>query len=173
MSGFRPKRRVAIGLLRVIQVVNQQRRSDELVRIKGQCPESGYGGVVSPCDEILVADRGTQLVEAVRFCKEYGTVGLRGMRVREESQRQGIGTSLLKAGETVLGGRTCYFPPYRHLQAFCGQAGFVKVLAAEAPQELRDRLTDYQARGLNVITMRGDPMPPVTASNGNKGRAGI
>jgi hypothetical protein len=55
------------------------------------------------------------------------------MPVREGSQRQGIGTSLLKAGDTVLGGRTCYSLAYRHLQAFCGQAGFVKILPAEAP----------------------------------------
>jgi GNAT superfamily N-acetyltransferase len=146
-------------------VNTRQAHPSELGRVEEMYRETGYGGGVSPDDEVLVAEYGTKLVGAVRFCKGYGVVILRGMRVREGFQRQGIGTCLLVAGETLLGNRTCYCLSYHHLRDFYGQAGFVEIPPAGAPQGLQNRLADYQARGLDVIILRRECVPHWIANN--------
>ncbi|MDE2291767.1 MAG: GNAT family N-acetyltransferase [Elusimicrobia bacterium] len=113
---------------------------------------TGYAGGVAPKDLVLAAFEGERLVGAVRLCREFGVVVLRGMQVLEEHRRQGVGTLLLRACEERLQGSVCWCVPYRHLEGFYGQAGFV--VADGAPQGLVERLGRYDAEGLDVVLMR-------------------
>jgi GNAT superfamily N-acetyltransferase len=72
-------------------------RSREYPRIAEMYAGWGYRGDVSPEDVLYVAERGTQLVAAVRRTQEHELVLLRGLYVAPALQRRGIGSRLLDA----------------------------------------------------------------------------
>ena len=126
----------------------------ELGRVEQFYRDTAYGGGVSADDDVLAAECGKQLVGALRLCKEFGVVVLRGMRVREECRRQGIGTALLMGAAEELRDRACYAIPHRYLRGFYAQGGFEEQGAADAPRELQARLEQYREWRLDVILMR-------------------
>jgi N-acetylglutamate synthase-like GNAT family acetyltransferase len=130
----------------------------EFDRIAAFYRDNGYTPPISPADVIVVAEvAGNEgaLCGAVRLCNERSVIVLRGMRVREHMRRQGIGTRLLHAVESVIGGRECFCIPHRYLRSFYGQIGFVEIEPTEAPEFLRERWATYgREYGLDVILMR-------------------
>ncbi len=115
---------------------------------------AGYRGSVTERAVVLLAHRGGEIVGLVRLEPEQGTLVLRGMQVRDDCQRQGIGTALLAAVAGRLGDTLCYSVPYARLRAFYGRTGFVEVPSDALPPFLSVRAEEYRRRGLDVIVMR-------------------
>jgi N-acetylglutamate synthase-like GNAT family acetyltransferase len=117
--------------------------------------ETAYAGGIRPTDQVVVALSRGQLVGAYRLAREHGLLVLRGMRVRADLRRHGIGARLLDALKDVE--EACYCVPHSYLSSFYGRAGFEPAQPAETPAFLRERAERYDARGLNVVVMRREP----------------
>jgi GNAT superfamily N-acetyltransferase len=130
-------------------------RPDERHEVARFLLESGYGGGVLSSDRLVVAERDGYLAGAFRLADEDGVLVLRGMRVREDLRRAGIGRRLLGA----LAGldEVCLCVPHAYLEGFYGSAGFLRLPEAETPTFLRERVRRYREQGLDVIVMRRDP----------------
>lgn len=126
----------------------------ELERVRGLYQEWGYNGGAEPSNTVLLAERNGEILGIVRCTFEDGVVMLRGMQVASTAQRLGIGTMLLDAFLQQLGDRECYCIPYAHLIAFYGRAGFNVCSVEHSPNFLRDRVSEYRAKGLDVTLMR-------------------
>jgi GNAT superfamily N-acetyltransferase len=118
-------------------------RVGEINRVRKFYQLTGYKGEVGPGDVVIGASRGDDLVGAVRVANEHGVQVLRGMRVKPEFQRQGIGARILEEVRLVLEGRECFAIAYAHLENFYGRIGFRKIDEREAPAFLRERIETY------------------------------
>ena len=87
----------------------------------------GYTGEVSNDAVVFVAEIGGEIVGLLRLESEFGVTVLRGVRIRREHQRQGIGTKLLRAVANHLAIDPCYCVPYSHLTGFYGHIGFAEL----------------------------------------------
>ena len=130
---------------------------EELPGIAQFYRETDYGGGLRLSDTLVVAEDEGVLVGAVRLCDEFGELVLRGMRVRRDLQRRGIGSLLLLELEPFLRERVCYCVPHRYLFSFYGQIGFSEVASEEAPSFLRERVEEYTRLGLDVVVMKRVP----------------
>src|SRR6516225_6404025 len=110
-----------------------------------------YTGQVSNDAVIFVAELDGEIVGLLRLELEFGVTVLRGMRILQEYQRQGIGTKLLRVVADHLGTEPCFCVPYSHLTGFYGQIGFAELPVNRAPGHLLERVTEYRARGLDVL----------------------
>jgi len=113
----------------------------------------GISQSIQPGDHIFVALAGTEVVGAVRLAVESGVLVLRGMRVRADVQRRGIGTRLLGRLDDAVGDMTCWCIPYGWLTTFYGQIGFRLAAIDEAPDFLAERCRQYREHGLDVTVM--------------------
>ncbi len=113
-----------------------------------------YRGGIGENDIVWIAEKGTELIGAVRIAHEESTLVLRGMRVAEPWRRKKVGSQMLNAIAKWLGNRTCYCIPYIHLVGFYGYIEFIEVALESAPPFLVDRVIEYRGRGLNVTLMR-------------------
>ena len=128
-------------------------KENELVEAQRFYDSRGYGGAaIETTDIVVLAKHENEIVGIGRICQEDGFLCLRGMQVRPEFQRQGLGSRILQQLEHELGPNPCYCLPYEHLRTFYGQAGF-KQLATNLPLILDQRLAEYSARGLAVVAM--------------------
>ena len=141
----------------MIQV--RQARTDERPRVEVFYRENDSFVAIVPSDVVIVAEDGGAVCGVVRLCREDGVLVLRGMHLREDVRRQGIGTRMLRAAEPLIGGRVCFCIPYSHLRAFYGQVGFVEIDPTEAPPFLRERCAAYVRSGLDAILMRRPGKP--------------
>lgn len=112
-----------------------------------------------PGDVLVVADNEGRIIGVVRLAIEHGHCILRGMRVRPEFQRTGIGTRMLRRFLEPLGGRECFAIPYSHLLGFYGQIGFHEVPEGQAPPHLVERAASYRVLGNKVTIIRRPPQP--------------
>lgn len=102
--------------------------------------ERGYSPVLYPDDRILVAiSTNARVIGAVRLCREFGVLVLRGMQVHPNYQRKGIGTKLLQRFKGLVLEEDCYCIPYAHLESFYNQIGFIGLDACDAPVFLEQR----------------------------------
>ena len=113
----------------------------------------GYAQPVPADNQVFAAWMDSEVVGAVRLAAEQGVTVLRGMRVRSDLRRRGIGRKLLSHVDQVLGSTTCYCLPYAWLTTFYGGMGFTVIDGQEAPAFLVDRHSRYTERGLNVVIM--------------------
>jgi N-acetylglutamate synthase-like GNAT family acetyltransferase len=117
----------------------------------------GYrGDPISLDDEVLLARMNGIVIGIVRLSFEMGLLCLRGMRLQSEYRRQGIGTVMLNRLRIMILERPCYCLPYRHLDSFYAQIGFVVV--EHLPEPLAERLAAYRQRELDVIGMARYPI---------------
>jgi predicted N-acetyltransferase YhbS len=134
--------------VRVCLVVDDEReRAVAFLREQGARP-------VRAEDRVFAAVQGSEVVAAVRLAVEEGVVVLRGMRVREDHQRRGVGRALLRCTVAALGTAVCYCIPYRWLTAFYGEAGFQTIPPEAAPAFLASRHDRYVEEGAPVVVMR-------------------
>jgi predicted N-acetyltransferase YhbS len=129
----------------------------EVRRIEATYIGWGYTGGVTQKDIVYVAERGETLLGIVRRTQECGLTLLRGMYVAPSERRRGLGTELLRVFVGDLLDTECYCVPYVHLQTFYARSGFVTLADTAAPKFLRDRMTGYRHRGLDVCLMRRPP----------------
>ncbi len=115
--------------------------------------ETDYGGGMSDQDRFVLAEHEGELIGVVRLSEEFEVTVLRGMRVKDSMQREGVGTLMLEATENMIAGKDCYCLPYRHLRDFYGQASFLEVDASFIPDGFRERFSKYRAMGLDIIVM--------------------
>ena len=126
---------------------------DELPAAQRFYESRGYGGAaIVPPDFVVLAKRHSEIIGIGRLCQEQELLWLRGMQVKPEFQRQGIGTQILQRLDQEIGRHTCCCLPYSHLVDFYRQAAFEPAVGT-APPALAARLASYLARGLNVVAM--------------------
>lgn len=128
-------------------------RPEESERVAAFYRAEGYAAAVRPWDAPIIAEADGELCGVFRLCIENDVLVLRGMRIREDVRRQGIGTRMLRASVPIIGERDCFCIPYRHLCDFYGQIGFLEIDHAEAPPFLHERCAAYVRRGLDAIIM--------------------
>ena len=127
-------------------------RSDERGIIARFLRETGYACEVLPSDALVIAVQNGRLAGAFRLAREECVLVLRGMRVREDVRRTGIGRRLLGALADL--DEVCFCVPHAYLEEFYGSAGFVRLSESEMPGFLCDRSRRYGEQGLDVIVMR-------------------
>lgn len=119
--------------------------------------ECGYKRGFNENDTVLVAVLDGSMVGVVRLCPENGVVVLRGMQIRSNYQRQGIGQDLLDQCLPHLGEGPCYCLPWSHLERFYNSIGFRRCRPSVAPEFLADRYSGYIKSDMDVILMRRFP----------------
>ncbi len=117
----------------------------------------GYVQPIHDEDALYASWESSAVVGALRLAREHGVTVLRGMRVRSDLRRQGIGTRLLEAVEHALGDVTCYCLPYPWLTSFYGHIGFRAVPDDEAPAFLVERRVAYARKKVDVVIVRRSP----------------
>jgi N-acetylglutamate synthase-like GNAT family acetyltransferase len=131
------------------------RRADktDLGRIAAFYRAMGYHGGFLASDLVLLVEDGRVIVGVVRLCEEENELVLRGMYVKEEHQRRGLGTRMLDGLDLSRETRRCWCVPFEHLTGFYARAGFEPADVDKAPRFLRDRLAGYRRRGMDVTLM--------------------
>ncbi len=124
-------------------VIIRAASTEELGLVQAFYHANGYQPSLGPSDRILVALDCGELCGALRLCEEGGVLLLRGMRVSQPFQRQGIGSRLLRAAEELIGDRACFCIAHRHLESFYSRAGFHRAGGQQAPPFLRERCAGY------------------------------
>ena len=109
-----------------------------------------YGGGIDWKDQVAIAVS-DQIVGAVRICSENGVMVLRGMQMKPEFQRKGIGSALLEFLEANTVMNDCYCLPYKHLANFYAKIGFEEIPIRDAPVFLAARLEKYRSNGNTEI----------------------
>ena len=145
---------------RLARVQLRQASQEDTPRLLAFYQETGYSKGINPADVVVLAEEEGRIIGALRLCQEQGTLVLRGMRVQEEWQRQGVGTRLLQVAGERIGKRICYCLPHPHLEGLYGRIGFERVKLAAVPRFLRARQAEYRERGVETILMKR--VPPAT-----------
>jgi N-acetylglutamate synthase-like GNAT family acetyltransferase len=112
----------------------------------------GYGGGLNDTDQVAVAWHG-KIIAAVRICRENGVTVLRGMQVKKEFQRKGIGLAMLRFLQKQMDISGCFCLPYKFLVNFYAQIGFEEISPKDAPSFLAERLEKYHSNGKSEITI--------------------
>ncbi len=123
-------------------------------RVVAFLDQQGYPHLIDERDRHFIAEQDGQIVASVRLSSVEPALVLRGMRVRQDCRRQGIGRRLLALVAQEIGREPCYCLPYSWLDSFYGEAGFRPISAAQAPSFLAERHVRYVANGQDVIIMR-------------------
>jgi N-acetylglutamate synthase-like GNAT family acetyltransferase len=98
--------------------------------------KEGYHGPLGSNDRLIVALGEGEFAGVVRLAREEESLVLRGMRVRRDVRRRGIGRQLLAFAEVEIGRETCYCIPFTWLVPFYSAAGFRQIDAADTPEFL-------------------------------------
>jgi N-acetylglutamate synthase-like GNAT family acetyltransferase len=129
--------------------IGADEREDAIAFLKSQ----GYARTIGENDRFFISETAGEIVGIVRLAREDGVLVLRGMRVRKDFQRRGVGIQLLRRLVQDAWSERCYCIPYRWLIPFYGQVGFREVAANEAPAFLAKRHASYVSDGLAVVIM--------------------
>lgn len=113
----------------------------------------GISRSIQPADRLFVARDGAEVVGAVRLADEDGVLVLRGMRIRADFQRRGLGSRLLDRLSDAIGEVDCWCIPYSWLTAFYGRIGFALAPGDKAPTFLAERQRAYAENGIDVVIM--------------------
>jgi N-acetylglutamate synthase-like GNAT family acetyltransferase len=92
---------------------------------------------------LLAEDEVGTVVGVVMLRQEQGYVVLRGMDIRQDYRRQGLGARMLHHLEQHMRDQDCYCLPYAHLIPFYAIAGFEVADEASLPEPLRERLNEH------------------------------
>jgi N-acetylglutamate synthase-like GNAT family acetyltransferase len=117
----------------------------------------GYAHSVGNHDRFFLSEISGEIVGAVRLSPEEHVLVLRGMRIRPDVQRRGVGTHLLRRVALAAGLEACYCISYRWLIPFYAQVGFREVTVKQVPEFLAIRNARYVNDGLDVVMMYRPP----------------
>ena len=131
--------------------------ADELEAVIAFLRSEGYTHSIGKRDRFFVSELAGEIVGAVRLSPEEDVLILRGMRVRNDVQRHGIGTHLLRRVALAVQSDACYCIPYRWLIAFYARAGFREVTAEEVLALIANRHMKYVKDGLDVVMICRPP----------------
>jgi N-acetylglutamate synthase-like GNAT family acetyltransferase len=92
---------------------------------------------------LLAEDEDAGVVGVVVLRQEQGYRVLRGMDIRQDYRRQGLGARMLNNLERHMRDQDCYCLPYAHLIPFYRIVGFEIVSDTELPDLLKERLTEH------------------------------
>lgn len=123
---------------------------DEYPEVAIHYKTCNYNGGLQDTDKVVIATD-KQIIGAVRMCTENGINVLRGMQVKPQWQRKGIGSAMLKFLADHLDMDGCYCLPFKHLKLFYGAIGFNEIPAQLAPEFLAERLQKYLSSGHNEM----------------------
>jgi N-acetylglutamate synthase-like GNAT family acetyltransferase len=136
-----------------MEISIRQAKVDDLSAIKQLYQLWGYKGELAAEDQIFIATWQEQVVGVVRISFENGNYVLRGMYVKSDFQRQGIGSLLLRTANDWLRQRKCFCVPFASLRHFYEQIGFEEVEDKDAPDFLVIRSNRYKSDGHDIIIM--------------------
>jgi N-acetylglutamate synthase-like GNAT family acetyltransferase len=130
-----------------------------LEAIKAFYATCGYTGPTESKDDVILARTGDTLVGVVRLVQERAVHLLRGMYLRQDLQRHGIGSKMLKKFELLANTRRLeeiFLTCGPHLEGFYGQIGFHKAgPSIDPPSFLVQRSHGYSSRhGEQIIMYR-------------------
>jgi N-acetylglutamate synthase-like GNAT family acetyltransferase len=131
--------------------------ADERETVIAFLRREGYAHSMEESDRLFVSELADEVVGAVRLCQEEGVLVLRGMRVRSDVRRRGVGTHLLRRVALAAQLEACYCIPYRWLIPFYAQVGFREVTAEQVPAFIASRNAKYVNDGLDVVMMYRPP----------------
>jgi len=94
------------------------------------------------------------IIGALRLCPVKGGWLLRSMSIRQDYQRQGIGSLMLGQIKAQLAEKTCYCFAYRHLQSFYQKAGFKPGDETAVSEEISQRYRQYRQKGKDIVLMQ-------------------
>jgi N-acetylglutamate synthase-like GNAT family acetyltransferase len=137
------------GIGSAVRNMSSNSRQDVIAFVRRE----GYRQPIGEADRFFTSERDGEIVGAVRLSRERGVLVLRGMRVRADMRRRGIGRRLLAQVVAAIGGETCYCIPYRWLISFYTEAGFSEVKPEDVPPLLAQRHAKYVRVGLDVVVM--------------------
>jgi len=127
--------------------------AEELPSVGKSYASQGYTGArIEASDFVVVGTQNGEIVGVGRLCQGEQLLWLRGMQVKSNLQRRGVGKKILRRLEQEIGSRWCCCVPYRHLIDFYRQAGFEEATGC-LPPPLQTRLASYLSRGLKVVAM--------------------
>jgi RimJ/RimL family protein N-acetyltransferase len=120
----------------------------------------GYTGPVDDNDDMVIAFDNQEIMGVMRLVFERGVFVLRGMNIREDYQRRGIGTQMLAEFDKLITNKNAeiiYCLCGAHLESYYGQLQFKKVDQLNSvPQFLVDRMLGYQAKYGPQLVLRRD-----------------
>ena len=130
-----------------------------LQAIKDFYRSCGYSGPTEPDDDVVLARLGQQIVGVVRLVKEDEHFLLRGMQVRADAQRRGLGRKMLAAFDRVARAKkieAIFLTCGPHLEGFYGQIDFKTVKPGDfVPTPLATRRAGYKSKyGEQIIMCR-------------------
>ena len=138
-------------------IVSRSIAAEERERVIAFLKNEGYSRLTGTSDRFFISELAGEIVGVVRLSREESVLVLRGMRVRSDVQRQGVGTHLLRRVMLAAQSEACYCIPYRWLISFYAQAGFREATAGEVPVFLAIRHANYANDGLDVVMMWRPP----------------
>lgn len=118
----------------------------DLGRIREFYRSRNYNQNIDSECNVIVAQIDKEIIGVARICNENEVLILRGMQIKPEFQRQGIGTKILDKVKNLLEDKECFSIPYEHLEEFYGQIGFRRIDDKEAPAFLQNRIIEYQQK---------------------------
>jgi N-acetylglutamate synthase-like GNAT family acetyltransferase len=128
--------------------------TEEFTKIQSFYKKNQYDSPIFPDEHFLVIENQDEILGALRICNEEGAFVLRGMRVADSFQRQGIGSQLLDYFSDFIDNQDCYCIAHRHLKSFYGRVGFEDPDPNKVPEFLNARLQLYQSKiGLDVLLL--------------------
>lgn len=113
----------------------------------------GYLKKIEEGDRIIGAISQNHIIGAARITREEGFFVLRGVQIALNFQRQGIGTRILNAVNSLIEHDICWCIPYQWLESFYNQIGFKKVAESQAPLFLQKRIAEMRKTHSQVIMM--------------------
>ncbi|GLS91418.1 hypothetical protein GCM10007916_24870 [Psychromonas marina] len=117
--------------------------------------QCGYGGDVSPADEVFYVMDENKLVAVLRLALEEGVCILRGMQVLPCLRGNNLGRQLLSYMIENLPAQhpAVFCLPHQHLTRFYQHAGFMIATPKTVPNFLIARRAKYIKKGLNIEMM--------------------
>lgn len=127
-------------------LIIEKAKSDDLEKVQEFYRSRNYNQAINSECTISVARINGEIIGVVRICLESNVLILRGMQIKPEFHRQGIGSKMLAEVKKILEEKECFGIPYKHLEKFYDQIGFKKIEEQKAPDFLRKRIIEYRQK---------------------------
>ena len=114
----------------------------------------GYDWEFNKKEKVLCSFFKGKAIGVVRICKEEQYHVLRGMFIREQYRRKGVGELMLLQAEPILNQSISYCIPNLYLIPFYSLISFNRIMPENAPDFLQKRLEVYLLKYPDLIIMK-------------------